>query len=147
VIGPPGSAEPCQKSKIDTFDFITADFNAVLKFKVVTAAKFGGRVALWDHKEECGMLKISVVKSPRQCRLVVEGILVEPWVTELLSEYTKAKQHLDGRELVIDVTNLSAISAAGEDALLELIDDHARFHCGVFTKEVLKQLASKRRSK
>jgi hypothetical protein len=30
---------------------------------------------------------------------------------------------------------------------MELIDDHARFHCGVFTKEVLKQLASKRRSK
>jgi anti-anti-sigma regulatory factor len=93
------------------------------------------------------MLKISVIKSPRQCRLVVEGILVEPWVAELLSEYTKAKEHLDGRELVIDITNLSAISAAGEDALLELIDDHARFDSGVFTKEVLRQLASKRRSK
>jgi hypothetical protein len=93
------------------------------------------------------MLKISVIKSPRQCRLVVEGILVEPWVAELLSGYTKAKEHLDGRELVIDITNLSAICAAGEDALTELIDDHARFHCGVFTKEGLKQLASKRRSK
>ena len=93
------------------------------------------------------MLKISVVESPRRCRLVVEGILVEPWVAELLSEYTKAKEHLDGRELVIDVTNLSAVSAAGEEALLELIGDHARFHCGVFTKQVLRQLASKRRSK
>jgi hypothetical protein len=58
------------------------------------------------------MLKISVVESPRRCRLVVEGILVEPWAAELLSEYTKAKEHLDGRELVIDVTNLSAISGA-----------------------------------
>jgi hypothetical protein len=93
------------------------------------------------------MLKISVAKSRRQCRMVVEGILVEPWVAELLSEYTKAKEHLDGRELVVDITNLGPISAAGEDALLELIDDHARFHCGVFMKEVLRQLASKRRSK
>jgi hypothetical protein len=93
------------------------------------------------------MLKISVIKGPRQCRLVVEGILVEPWVAELLSEYTKAKEHLDGRELVVDITNLNAISATGGDALLELIDDHARFHCGVFTKEVLKQLAVKRRPK
>jgi hypothetical protein len=93
------------------------------------------------------MLKISVINGPRQRRLLVEGILVEPWVAELLSEYTRAKEHLDGRELVIDVTNLSAISAAGEEALLELIDDHARFHCGVFTKQVLRQLASKRRSK
>jgi hypothetical protein len=93
------------------------------------------------------MLKISVINGPRHRRLVVEGTLVEPWVAELLGEYTKAKEHLDGRALVIDITNLSAISAAGEDGLLELIDDHARFHCGVFTKEVLKQLASKRRSK
>jgi anti-anti-sigma regulatory factor len=93
------------------------------------------------------MLKISVINGPRQRRLVVEGTLVEPWVVELLSEYTKAKEHPDGRELVIDITNLSAISAAGEGALLKLIDDRAKFHCGVFTKEVLKQLASKRRSK
>jgi hypothetical protein len=93
------------------------------------------------------MLKISVVNGPRQRQLVVEGTLVEPWVAELLSEYTKAKERLDGRELVIDITNLSAISPVGEDALLELINDHARFRCGVFTKEVLKQLASKRGSK
>jgi anti-anti-sigma regulatory factor len=93
------------------------------------------------------MLKISVINGPRQRRLVVEGSLVGPSVAELLSEYTEAKEHLDGRELVIDITSLSAISAAGEDALLQLIADHARFHSGVFTKEVLKQLASKRRPK
>jgi len=93
------------------------------------------------------MLKISVIESPRQRQMVVEGVLVEPWVAELLSEYTKAKEHLDGRELVIDLTNLCAITTAGEDALLKLIDDHARFQCGVFAKEVLKKLGSKRRSK
>jgi hypothetical protein len=93
------------------------------------------------------MLKISIINGPRQRRLVVEGTLVEPWVGELFSEYTKAKAHLDGRELVIDITNLSAISPAGEDALVQLVEDHARFHSGVFTREVLKQLASKRRPK
>jgi hypothetical protein len=93
------------------------------------------------------MLKISVTNGPRQRRLVVEGTLVEPSVAELLSEYIKAKERLDGRELVVDITNLSAISRAGEDALLQLIDDHARFHSGIFMKEVLKQLASKRRLK
>lgn len=92
------------------------------------------------------MLKISVIESPRRCRLVLEGSLVEPWVAELLREYTKAKEHLDGRELVIDLTNLTAMSGAGEDAILELMEDRARFQCGIFAKEVLKQLASKRRS-
>lgn len=93
------------------------------------------------------MLKISVVESPRRRRLVLEGTLVEPWIAELLREYTQAKQHLDGRELVVDLANLTEISANGEDALLELMEDGARFQCGIFAKEVLKQLASKRRSK
>lgn len=91
------------------------------------------------------MLKISVVESPRRCRLVLEGSLVEPWVGELLREYTKAKEHLDGRELVVDLTNLTAMSGAGEDAILELMEDRARFQCGIFAKEVLKKLVSKRR--
>jgi hypothetical protein len=93
------------------------------------------------------MLKISVVEGPRRRRLVVEGKLIEPWVAELISEYIKAKEHLDGRELIVDIANLSAISPAGETALLELVDDNARFRCGVFMTEVLKQLGSRRRSK
>ena len=58
MIGRP--AEPCQNSWIDIFDFIPTDFNAVLKSKAVTAAKFGGRVALSDlqgrvwHVEDLG---------------------------------------------------------------------------------------------
>lgn len=93
------------------------------------------------------MLKISVVEGPRRCRLVVEGMLIEPWVAEFISECKKLKQHLDGRELVIDLTNLSAVSPAGESALRLLLDDNAKFHAGVFIKEVLKQLASKHRPK
>jgi hypothetical protein len=93
------------------------------------------------------MLKVSVVEGPRRCRLVLEGMLIEPWVAEVISEYTKTKGHLDGRELVIDITNLSAVSPAGESALLLLLDDNAKFQSGVYMKEVLKQLASKRRSK
>jgi hypothetical protein len=93
------------------------------------------------------MLKISVVEGPRRCRLVLEGMLIEPWVAEVICEYTKAKGHLDGRELIIDITNLSAVSPAGENVLLLLLDDNAKFQSGVYMKEVLKQLASKRRSK
>ena len=93
------------------------------------------------------MLKISVVEGPRRCRLILEGMLIEPWIAEVISEYTKAKGHLDGRELVIDITNLSAVSPAGESSLLLLLDDNAKFQSGVFMKEVLKQLASRRQLK
>jgi len=91
------------------------------------------------------MLKISVVEGPRRCRLVVEGMLTEPWVGEFIGEYTAAKQQLNGRELVVDITNLSAVGPAGESALLLLLDDNAKFHAGVYMKEVLKQLACQRR--
>jgi hypothetical protein len=93
------------------------------------------------------MLKISVVEGPRRCRLVLEGMLIEPWIAEVISEYTKAKGHLDGRELVINITNLSAVSPAGDSAILLLLDDNAKFQSGVFMKEVLKQLASRRQPK
>ena len=93
------------------------------------------------------MLKISVVEGPRRCRLVLEGMLIEPWIAEVISEYSKAKGHLEGRELVIDITNLSAVTPAGESALLLLLDDNAKFQSGVFMKEVLKQLASRRQPK
>jgi hypothetical protein len=74
-------------------------------------------------------------------------MLIEPWIAEVISEYTKAKGQLDGRELVIDITNLSAVSPAGESVLLLLLDDNAKFQSGVFTREVLKQLASRRQPK
>jgi hypothetical protein len=90
------------------------------------------------------MLKISVVEGPRRCRLVMEGMLIEPWVGEVISEYEKVKRHLGGRKLVVDITNLSTLSPAGERVIERLLDDNAKFHAGVFMKQVLKQLTSKR---
>ena len=49
------------------------------------------------------MLKISLIDSPRQRRLIVEGKLIAPWVTELRSGYEEA------REIVVDMKhNISA---------------------------------------
>lgn len=38
------------------------------------------------------MLKISIVESPRQCRLVLDGKLIAPWASELRGECAKARQ-------------------------------------------------------
>ena len=47
-----------------------------------------------------------------------------------------------GREPVIEVRNLTAISQEGENVLLELMKRGVKIHCsGVFTKQVLRQLA------
>ena len=89
------------------------------------------------------MLKISVLESRRQRRLVVEGRLIAPWAAELTSAYETAKTNLEQRELVVDVRSLTAISPEGEAVLLQLMREKARFLCGVYMREVLKQLAHK----
>jgi len=92
------------------------------------------------------MLKISTIESPSQRRLVLEGKLIAPWAAEVRTEYQKAGGELDGRELVIDVRHLSAISQEGENVLLELMNSGVKFRCcGVFTKHVLKELTRRTR--
>ena len=88
------------------------------------------------------MLKISILNNPTRRRLVVEGKLVAPWAAELRSVWREAKADLNGRELVIDVKCLTAIAEDGENVILELMKEGARFRSsGVFTKQVLKRLA------
>lgn len=93
------------------------------------------------------MLKISIVDTPTQRRLVIEGKLIAPWTTELTTAWRQAKADGNGRTLVIDVKSLTAITEDGENALLELMKGGARFRSsGVFTKQVLKRLARKIRA-
>ena len=92
------------------------------------------------------MLKISIVEGRKRRRLVVEGRLVAPWSDELKAACERAGSGLDGRELVIDLKNLTTIGQEGENLLLELMKQGVRFRgCGVFTNEILKQVARRLR--
>jgi anti-anti-sigma regulatory factor len=90
------------------------------------------------------MLRISIVERRNQRRLVIEGKLATPWAHELKPAYEEASADLNGRELVVDVKSLVAISEDGENVLLELMKAGACFRRpGVFTKHILKRLALK----
>ena len=92
------------------------------------------------------MLKISIVEGRKQRRLVVEGRLVAPWTAELKAACERAGSGLDGRELVIDLKNLTTISQQGENLLLELMKQGVKFRGGgVYTNEMLKQVARRLR--
>jgi hypothetical protein len=87
------------------------------------------------------MLKISLIDSPRQRRLVVEGKLLAPWAAELRNACREARADLRGRELVIEMKHVTTISQEGENVILELINSGIRLRCqGVFTKHVVKEL-------
>jgi anti-anti-sigma regulatory factor len=88
------------------------------------------------------MFKISIVETQSQRRLVVEGQLIAPWATEVENAWRGAAEELNGKKLVIDLANVTVISREGEQVLLRLMRDGARFTCrGVLLKHVLKQLA------
>jgi len=88
------------------------------------------------------MFKISTIDTRHKRRLVVEGRLMAPWVNELHTSWENACLNLEGRKLVIDVSSLTVISREGEDAILNLMKDGAKFSCcGVLTRYVLKRLA------
>ena len=76
--------------------------------------------------------------------MVVEGTLINPWVAELRRTLDDAGSSLEGRILVIDLTDATTIDQEGEAAIFELMQLGAKFRCsGVLTKHVLKRIAGK----
>ena len=90
--------------------------------------------------DKCGMLKITVVEDARRRRLIVEGKLIAPWAAEVATAYLAAKADLQNRELIVDLRSLTAIGSEGEAVLLQLTRDKVKCLCGVYVKEVLRQL-------
>jgi hypothetical protein len=87
------------------------------------------------------MFKISIKNSKTRRLLVLEGKLVAPWTNELSSICHSGGSDLERRELAVDVRGVTNISPDGEEALLCLMVQGAKFRgAGVFMKEVLKQL-------
>jgi anti-anti-sigma regulatory factor len=88
------------------------------------------------------MLRISTIDTRFQRKLILEGKLVEPWLGEFREVCRNAKEALEGRKLVIDLTDVTVIGCEAESALSELIQQGAKFSCeGVLIKHVIKQLA------
>ncbi len=103
---------------------------------------FGKSVAVARFRS---MFKISTIDTRSQRTLVVEGTLIGSWVGELRTTWRTASQELGGRKLVIDLGNLTVISLEGEDAILDLMKQGARFsRGGILTRHVLKQLTQKK---
>jgi len=92
------------------------------------------------------MLKISIIENDRKRQLVLEGKLVAPWTNELKNFGKETLVDGDHRELVIDLRSVTTISADGEDVLLVLMDQGARFRVsGVFMRQVVKDLSRRSR--
>ena len=96
----------------------------------------------YGKQTENNMFKISINDTPNERRLIVEGRLMGPWVEELRKSWNQAADSLNGRRLVLDLTNTTVIGPEAEKAIFQLMKEGAAFSCGdVHTKHLLKQLA------
>jgi hypothetical protein len=94
------------------------------------------------------MLKVTIVDTQNQRRLILEGALVQPWVEELKRTWAAAVDESPARQLVVDLNNVTAISKEGEGVLSDFMRQGAKFLCaGVFTKYQLKQITRKSQPK
>ena len=92
------------------------------------------------------MFRISIVDGRAQRRVVLEGKLIAPWTAEVERAWRSAAEQLQGRKLVIDLRNVTLISADGENTLYELMKEGAKFACAdVLTKHMLRRLARRNR--
>jgi hypothetical protein len=99
-------------------------------------------IQIWHYNN---VFKISIVDTRSRRTLVVEGMLVGPWIAELRTTWRNASQNLDRRKLVIDLRNLTVISREGEATIFDLMKEGAKFSCGgVLTRHVMKQLVRKK---
>jgi hypothetical protein len=87
------------------------------------------------------MLKICVVDSRTERRLVLHGKLIAPWVAELRTAWRAANGQNGRSALVVDLRNVTVVSQEGENALLEIMTEGAKFRCGgVLTKHLIQEL-------
>lgn len=130
------------ESGFDIFDICVRGSTCfLLKIQSFTArCRFGSGRAFISGGSD--MFRISTIDTQRERRLVVEGTLVQPWVAELRRTWSDAGASLNGRTIVIDLSNATTIDAEGEKVISDLIKEGAKFCCsGVLTTHVLKQLA------
>ena len=96
---------------------------------------------------EAPMLKVTVLDSPTQRRLVVEGDLAGPSVSELESIWRHVQTAGTKRSIVVDPTGATLIDTQGKAALMAMAGEGAKLVAdGVYTAYLVKSLMQRVRA-
>lgn len=90
------------------------------------------------------MLKITILDGGAERRLLVEGKLAEPSVSELELAWDQARQGGRSSGIVVDLSGMTSIDPRGEAALIAMIADGARLtarglYCEYLVEELMKR--------
>jgi len=71
------------------------------------------------------MLKISIVDTPAEHRIVLVGKLVGPWIRELQKVWEQAPPQLGNRTCVVDLNDVTLIDGSADSLLLTILKQGA----------------------
>ena len=87
------------------------------------------------------MLRISITKTPAEMRWVLQGRLVEPWVSELKVNWKKAYRSRKVCTCVVDLSDVTSVDQAGEKLLRAMSRRGAQFIAsGLYIRHVVEAL-------
>ena len=90
------------------------------------------------------MLKITTLNGAKEQRFIVEGSVVECYVSELELAWNQLRGADRSRHTIVDLSGVSWIDARGEAALIAMIVEGARLTAkGAYTKHLIKELRSR----
>jgi ABC-type transporter Mla MlaB component len=90
------------------------------------------------------MLRITILDTPTEVRLVLEGTLTGPWVAEVESAWEKIRGQNRPQKCVVDLSGTVGIDESGKKLLAAMCSEGARFIAkGVATIQLIKEMKSK----
>ncbi len=91
------------------------------------------------------MLRITIAETLTEQRWTLEGRLVEPWISELKSNWARTQAVRRERKCVVDLTGVTFIDKGGEKALAELSKGGAELIAtGCYTRYVVQNIERKK---
>ena len=92
-----------------------------------------------------GMLRITIAETVTEQRWTLEGRLVQPWVSELKSNWARTGTTRRERKCVVDLTGVTFIDKSGEKVLAALFKEGAELIAtGTYTEYVVHNIEKKK---
>jgi hypothetical protein len=100
---------------------------------------------LQDETRVMGMLRITIAETVTEQRWTLEGRLVQPWVSELKSNWARTGTARRERKCVVDLTGVTCIDKSGEKVLAALFKQGAELIAtGTYTQYVIHNIEKKK---
>jgi|SRR5580698_1597508 len=89
------------------------------------------------------MLRITVTETTSEQRWILQGRLTGSSIEELIANWRANRHCSPTRSCIVDLNEITSIDKDGEQALLMMIRDGAKFVAtGVYTKHLLESLSA-----